>query len=185
MLNSFNLTCRVMEVDDEDVGDERGEQDPLWVRFGARLKTARENTKPKITQRELGLTIDKTDVHISRIETGVTGTTRGTIIQLARALGWDIEEALDSAGMKPTPEERREAKKYPARRYFDNEPKPDVDPDADRMAKDRLSILFDEFYDLPEDEQEEMGPILDVVTQEVRRRKRIRETLYPQEPFNT
>lgn len=87
--------------------DRKGELNPLWVTFGARLKRARENAG--FTQKQVAEAMGIHPVHLSRIENGESGTKRPMIKAAAKFTGWDMAEALGAAGLKPTPEEMREA----------------------------------------------------------------------------
>lgn len=85
----------------------KGELNPIWVAFGPKARAARE--RAGLTQKEVGDSGIITEVHLSRIENGESGTKRSTVKKLAKLYKWDIVEALNAAGWQPTPSELKEA----------------------------------------------------------------------------
>ncbi|MCD9188286.1 MAG: helix-turn-helix domain-containing protein [Pyrinomonadaceae bacterium] len=70
-----------------------------WKVFGAWLKAQRENAK--LSQEGLGDRIEVDRQTIYRIENGLSGTKRETVIALAKALQVSESEALIKAGFSP------------------------------------------------------------------------------------
>jgi ribosome-binding protein aMBF1 (putative translation factor) len=68
----------------------------LWKGFGEAVKQHREAAH--LSQDGLADRIDRDRQTVYRIEAGINGTKRETVIQIARALGWDETEALNMAG---------------------------------------------------------------------------------------
>lgn len=68
----------------------------LWQSFGKWIKARRE--REGVKQIDLAESVGIHPVQLSRIENGVTGTRRGTLIKLAHALRLDMREAFNRAG---------------------------------------------------------------------------------------
>jgi transcriptional regulator with XRE-family HTH domain len=68
----------------------------LWRLFGEWIKEHRERSRLK--QVDVAQLVGIHPVQLSRIENGVTGTTRETVLALATALDLDAREALNRAG---------------------------------------------------------------------------------------
>lgn len=73
------------------------ETDALWIQFGKWIKGHRKQAN--LNQKQVAELLDIHPVHLSRIETGTTGTSREIVSALARVLRLDMREALNKAGM--------------------------------------------------------------------------------------
>jgi photoactive yellow protein len=101
MLITKTLTSGVMS---EPHG--KGELNPVWVAFGIVARAARE--RAGLIQKDVENAGIISEVHLSRLENGESGTRRSTVKKLAKLYKWDIVEALNAAGWQPTPSELKE-----------------------------------------------------------------------------
>lgn len=97
------------------------ETDAIWHSFG---KWIRENrNQARLNQTEVAKKIGVHSVHLSRIETGKTGTTREIVIALAKVLNLELREALNKAGMdQPGEAVKRTAIEEELLKYFNRLP---------------------------------------------------------------
>lgn len=98
MIYNISITSHVVGKTGKLLGDP-----DRWPRFGRWLKREREDAG--LTQDEVCGKTTLTQVHLSRIETGESGTKPETIYRLADAIGFDVREGLRKAGFSPADEQ--------------------------------------------------------------------------------
>lgn len=75
-------------------------QESHWKQFGSWLRRQRRNAN--LSQKALAEAIGISEVQLARIEKGESGTRRGTVIEISKALDIDHVEALYFAGFCDT-----------------------------------------------------------------------------------
>jgi transcriptional regulator with XRE-family HTH domain len=112
--------------------------DVLWKDFGAWIREHREKNHLSQAGAAQRAGIDRQQWY--RIESGKSGTRRDTVIEIARAVSADINEALDKAGFRTVEEGSRTHEL--AENVSIKLNVPNLSPDDEKEIAEELSIAY-------------------------------------------